>query len=276
MLLFNHRQSVKTSRSATAAPRGLSRRSGTIALLAVAIGFTAWAPLFADEYKSGIPWLEPKIITPGNDGGPPSDAIVLFDGKDLSKWKGGEKWQIRDGYAIPKGHGITTKDSFGDCQFHVEWATPSKVSGSGQGRGNSGVYLMERYEVQILDSYGNKTYFDGQAGSIYKQRPPMVNVCRKPGEWQTYDIIFNAPHFDAAGHLVKPGYVTVLQNGVLVQKHMQLLGGTFYEKAPSYQAHPPKAPLELQFHGNPVRFRNIWIREIAEPPVAHSAATKGT
>ena len=219
---------------------------------------------FVEEYKSGIEWLEPKVVHPGAAGGPPSDATLLFDGKDLSQWTNGEKWEVRDGFAIPRETGITSKQSFGDCQLHLEWATPAEVSGDGQGRGNSGVYLMERYEVQILDSYENKTYFDGQAGSIYKQHPPLVNACRKPGEWQTYDILFTAPRFNAQGKLTRPGYVTVLQNGVVVQNHFELLGGTFYEKPPAYEAHPHKAPIHIQFHGNPVRFRNIWIREMTE------------
>jgi hypothetical protein len=230
---------------------------------------------YGKEYESGIKWLEPKVIEPGAKcGDPPSDAIVLFGGKDLSQWTGGDKWETRDGYAIPHGHGITTKQEFGDCQLHLEWATPSQVSGSGQGRGNSGVYLMEKYEVQILDSFINKTYFDGQAAAIYKQKPPMVNCCRKPGEWQTYDIVFNAPRFGEGGRLVKPGYVTVLQNGVLVQNHTELLGSTFYEQPPKYEPHPPKGRIHLQFHGNPVRFRNIWIREIQEPPIAPQQAAK--
>ena len=222
---------------------------------------------FVDEYKSGIKWLEPKLVDPGPIGGPPSDATVLFDGKDLSQWNGGEKWEIKDGFAIPREAGITTKAGFGDCQLHVEWSTPSEVSGEGQGRGNSGVYLMERYEVQILDSYENKTYFDGQAAAIYKQQPPQVNACRKPGEWQAYDIVFTAPRFGDQGKLVKPAYITILQNGVLVQNHFELLGGTFYDRPPAYEPHPAKAPIHLQFHGNPVRFRNIWIREITEPQV---------
>src|SRR5260221_12637955 len=153
---------------------------------------------FVDEYKSGIQWAEPKVIDPGPTGGPPSDAIVLFDGAGLSRWNGGEKWEVKDGFAVSREAGITTKQEFGDCQLHVEWATPSEVSGEGQGRGNSGVYLMERYEVQVLDSYENKTYFDGQAASIYKQHPPQVNACRKPGAWQTYDIVFKAPRFHEA------------------------------------------------------------------------------
>ena len=222
---------------------------------------------FVDEYKSGIKWMEPKVVDPGPVGGPPSDAVVLFDGKDLSQWDGGDKWEIKDGYAIACEDGINTKHGFGDCQLHVEWATPAEVSGEGQGRGNSGVYLMGRYEVQILDSYENKTYFDGQAASIYKQRPPLVNACRKPGEWQAYDIIFAAPSFDDQGKLAKAAYITVLQNGVVVQNHFELLGGTFYERPPVYEAHPPKGPIHLQFHGNPVRFRNIWVRELSEAHV---------
>ncbi|RMF93564.1 MAG: DUF1080 domain-containing protein [Planctomycetota bacterium] len=218
--------------------------------------------LYAEEYKSGRVWDEPPVVTPGENNAPPSDAIVLFDGKDLSAWEGGDKWVIQDGYAIAKGTGITTKQKFGDCQLHLEFATPAKVEGAGQGRGNSGVYLMGRYEVQILDSYENPTYYDGQCGAVYKQHPPLVNASRKPGEWQTYDIIFTAPRFDENGKLVEPAYVTVLHNGVLVQNHFELEGGTFWHKPPEYEAHGEKEPLHLQFHGNPVRFRNIWIREL--------------
>ena len=208
-------------------------------------------------------WPEPKLVAPGKtDADPPADAVVLFDGKDLSKWKDGENWEIKDGVATARKSGITTKDSFGDCQLHVEFATPEKVEGSGQGRGNSGVYLMGKYEVQILDSINNKTYFDGQCASIYKQTPPMVNASRGPGEWQSYDIIFNGPRFAADGKVTKPGYVTVIHNGVLVQNHFELLGGTFYDQPAHYEKHPEKLPLHLQFHGNPVKFRNIWIREV--------------
>jgi hypothetical protein len=253
----------------------IGRTGGWRLAACAAISLAAAATAYGKEYESGIKWVEPKIIESGAKcGDAPSDAIILFDGKDLSKWEGAEKWEIKDGYVIPHGHDIKTKDSFGDCQLHVEWATPSTVSGSGQGRGNSGVYLMEKYEVQVLDSYENKTYFDGQAGSIYKQKPPMVNCCRKPGEWQSYDIIFNAPKFGEGGRLVKPGYVTVLQNGVLVQNHTELLGSTFYDQPPHYEPGPPKGKLELQFHHNQVRFRNIWIREIPEPPVATEHASK--
>lgn len=214
------------------------------------------------EWVSGIVWPEPKVITPGEAGGPPSDAVVLFDGTDLSQWHNGEKWLVENGYAISRGGDITTKESFGDCQLHIEWAAPEKVEGKGQGRGNSGVYLMDKYEVQILDSYENETYFDGQAGAIYKTRPPLVNACRKPGEWQSYDIVFHSPQFDG-GQLVKPGYITVLHNGVLIQDHTELLGSTAWDEPPTYKPHPPRGPIHLQFHGNPVRFRNIWLREIA-------------
>ena len=218
--------------------------------------------MFVDEYKSGIDWKEPPVVTPGEGNAPPSDAIVLFDGEDLSAWKGGEKWKVVDGVAIPQAGGVTSKQAFGDIQLHLEWATPEKVSGKGQGRGNSGVYLMGKYEVQILDSYKNKTYFDGQAASIYKQFPPLVNASRKPGQWQSYDIIFTAPRFDEDGKLLSPAYITLLHNGVLVQAHTELLGATYYARPPSYEAHPEKLPLFIQFHGNPVRFRNIWVREL--------------
>lgn len=221
---------------------------------AAALGFPEW--------KSGKAWPEPKVVDPGPPGGPPSDALVLFDGKDLAHWEGGEKWLIQDGVATVRGGGITSKQSFGDCQLHVEWAAPEEVKGSGQGRGNSGVYLMGRYEVQILDSYQNETYYDGQCASIYKQRPPLVNVCRKPGEWQTYDIIFTAPKFDKEGTLSHPAAITVLQNGVLVQNHFELEGSTAWDRPPEYAAHPVKQPLQIQNHGNPVKFRNIWIREL--------------
>lgn len=217
------------------------------------------------EWVSGIRWAEPVVVTPGtNPGDPPSDALVLFDGKSLDQFQGGEKWVIENGYAIAKGGGISSKESFGDCQLHIEWATPEKVEGKGQGRGNSGVYLMGQYEIQILDSFENPTYFDGQAGSLYKTKPPLVNASRKPGEWQSYDIIFNAPRFSAEGALLKPGYVTVLHNGVLIQNHTEILGMTAWDSPPKYAAHASKAPFQLQFHGNPVRFRNIWIREIPE------------
>lgn len=235
--------------------------------LLIVIGVSLHPQVFCGgvkEYNSGIVWEEPAVVDPGPVGGPPADAVVLFDGKDLSKWNGGDKWIIEEGYAIAAKGGITSKDSFGDCQLHVEWASPAQVKGSGQGRGNSGVYLMERYEVQILDSFENKTYLDGMAGAIYKQRPPLVNACRKPGEWQAYDILFTAPRFDKEGKLTRPAYLTVLCNGVVIHNHAELLGGTFYDRPPSYTAHAPKGRIHLQYHGDPVRFRNIWVREIRE------------
>jgi hypothetical protein len=218
------------------------------------------------EYKSGIVFPEPAVVTPGKtDSEPPSDAIVLFDGKDLSKWNNGDKWEIKDGYAIVQKSDILTKDSFGDYQLHVEFATPEKVEGKGQGRGNSGVFLANRYEVQVLDSFGNTTYFDGQCASLYKQTPPMVNACRKPGEWQSYDILFTAPRFDETVKemkLLSPGYVTVIHNGVAVQNHFALHGSTYYDKPAAYEKHPVKQPIRLQNHSNPVKYRNIWLREI--------------
>lgn len=239
-------------------------RQRWLSVFAVGTLVLSFSAALAKEWVSGIVWPEPKMVDPGPVGGPPSDAVVLFGGADLSQWNGGDKWLVENGVATAKGGGITTKESFGDCQLHVEWASPEKVEGKGQGRGNSGVYLMGRYEVQILDSYENETYFDGQAASLYKTKPPLVNASRKPGEWQAYDIIFHAPRFDANGSLLKPGYVTVLHNGILVQDHTELLGKTEYEHPPTYSPHPERQPIHIQFHGNPVRFRNIWLREIPD------------
>jgi hypothetical protein len=230
-------------------------------LVLAALAANGWAVV--QDYKSGIIWPEPKVVAPGEKpGDPPADAIVLFDGKDLSKWKNGDKWEVKDGYATVQKSDITTIDSFGDYQLHLEFATPEKVRGSGQGRGNSGIFLSNRYEVQVLDSYDNKTYFDGQAAALYKQQPPMVNACRKPGEWQTYDIVYEAPRFDKDGKVLKPGIVTVFHNGVCVQNHYELQGGTYFHKAASYEPHPLKQPISIQNHGDPVRYRNIWIREL--------------
>jgi hypothetical protein len=229
--------------------------------------FGSVAAMQVQEYKSGIAWPEPPVIQPAEQGRPPGDAIVLFDGKTMDAWEGGEQWTVEDGVAIPAKGDIQTKQKFGDCQLHVEFATPVEVKGSGQGRGNSGVYLMGRYEVQILDSYDNKTYYDGQCGAIYKEQPPMVNACKKPGEWQTYDILFTAPRFQDDGSLITPGYVTVLHNGVVIHNHFELLGATSYVEPPRYRKHAEKDALILQYHGNPVRFRNIWIRENVTPLV---------
>ena len=238
----------------------------TAFVVLVSCSGTLTAALFWQEYKSGIYWLEPTIVDPGSPDQPPSDAIILFDGKSLDAWDGGEKWIIEDGAATTAGGSINTKQKFGDCQLHVEFATPSEVKGNGQGRGNSGIYLMGRYEVQVLDSYENTTYYDGQCGAIYKQTPPIVNACRKPGEWQTYDILFTAPRFHDDGSLRSPGYVTVLQNGIVVQNHFELQGGTSYVAPPVYQRHGEKDSISLQFHGNKTRFRNIWIRENVHSP----------
>jgi len=238
-------------------------RSFTYSLVALAISCTV---SLAQDDELPPPKDEPKVV---NAGPPPSDAIVLFNGKDLSQWqsaneaKGPAKWTIKDGYAEVNGTGmIQTKKAFGDCQLHVEWASPAVVKGEGQGRGNSGIYLMGHYELQVLDSYQNPTYFHGQAGSVYKQHAPLVNASRKPGEWQSYDIIFHAPHFTPDGKCDKPANVTVLHNGVLVQDHAEILGTTSHKGAPKYHAHGAKEPLALQDHKNPVRFRNIWIREL--------------
>ncbi len=217
----------------------------------------------AQEYLTGIQWAKPNVITPGQAGSAPSDAVVLFDGKDMSRWNGAENWKVADGAVIAGPGQVTSKDVFGDCQVHIEWMSDIKAKGSGQGRSNSGVFLMGIYEVQVLDSYENETYFDGQCGAIYKQSPPLVNACRKPGEWQSYDIIWTAPRFED-GKLVSPAYVTVLHNGVLVQNHFELLGDTPYNRAPEYRPHGDKGPIALQYHGNPVQFRNIWVRELKE------------
>ena len=235
----------------------------TVAALSCALA-TSFA---ADSGEVPPPKDEPRIIEAGPVGGPPSDAIVLFDGKDLSKWKNDKgddaKWRVEDGAAIVNGAGsILTKEEFGDCQLHVEWAAPAEVKGSGQGRGNSGVYLQSRYEIQVLDSYNNKTYYHGQAGGVYKQYAPLVNACRKPGEWQTYDIVYHAPRFDADGKVTQRATITVLHNGVLIQDHVEILGLTNPAGAPKYIAHPLKQPILLQDHGNPVRYRNIWIRPL--------------
>lgn len=213
----------------------------------------------------------PRIVTAGEkDNLPPSDAIVLFDGNDLSKWVstkdgGAAGWKVENGYMeIVRGTGdIRTKRAFGDCQLHIEWAAPAEVKGRDQGRSNSGVFLMDKYEVQVLDCYNNKTYADGQAGAIYGQKPPEVNVCRGPGKWQSYDIIFHRPVFEGE-RVVKPATITVLQNGVLIQDNWVIEGTTFWRRRAEYEPHPDKLPLKLQDHGNPVRYRNIWIRELKE------------
>ncbi|HVZ25519.1 MAG TPA: DUF1080 domain-containing protein [Sediminibacterium sp.] len=216
----------------------------------------------------------PVKVTPGKlASDPPSDAIVLYNGKDLSHWEkeggGAPTWKIdKDGaLTVVKGTGnIATKEGFADCQLHIEFREPSVIAGSSQTRGNSGIFLMGHYELQVLDSYDNLTYVNGQTGSIYKQSIPLVNVCRKPGEWQSYDIIFTAPKFDANGQVQTPAYITVLQNGVLVQNHFAIKGNTEWIGQPKYTPLKDKEPLVLQDHGKdggqPVSYRNIWIRSL--------------
>ena len=202
-------------------------------------------------------------------GKPPSDAIILFNGKDLSNWeseKGGPaEWKVEKGYfaTVPGKGDIRTKQAFGDCQLHVEWSAPNPPHGEDQDRGNSGVYLQSNYEIQVLDSFQSKTYPDGQAAALYGQYAPLVNACRAPGQWQTYDVVFHGPRFDAAGKLTRAATITVFHNGVLVQDHVTVLGRTDGEHEP-YEKTPTKLPLKLQDHNHPVRFRNVWIREIPE------------
>jgi hypothetical protein len=205
----------------------------------------------------------PPVVRPGEGAAPPSDAIVLFDGRDLSEWRE-PLWKVEDGAVtvVAKTGSLVTRRAFGDVQLHIEWRTPAAVEGEGQGRGNSGIFLMERYEVQVLDSFENSTYVNGQAGSIYKQHAPLVNASRGPGEWQSYDILFLAPRFRPDGTVERPAIFTVLHNGVLIQNHVEVKGTTTYIGEPKYEPHPARAPLSLQDHGNPVSYRNIWIREL--------------
>ncbi|MEO8405591.1 MAG: DUF1080 domain-containing protein [Chitinophagaceae bacterium] len=212
----------------------------------------------------------PRVISAGKSStDPSSDAIILFTNKkDSVNWinKDGKpfNWKTDDNNltVAPFAGDLRTKQAFGDCQLHIEWRTPAIVKDSGQGRGNSGVFLMSRYELQVLDSYDNPTYSNGQAGSIYKQHMPMVNVCRAPGEWQNYDIIFIAPQFYADSSLKSPARMTVFQNGILIQNNVELWGPMLFIGVPKYEKHNAKEPLLLQDHHNPVSFRNIWIREL--------------
>jgi len=205
----------------------------------------------------------PRVVEPGaGPGAPPSDAIVLFDGSGLGEWQGGP-WKVENGYMEVNGTGsMQTSRHFGDCQLHLEWSSPADVQSASQGRGNSGVFFMGRYEVQILDSYDNVSYADGQAAALYGQCPPLVNASRPPGEWQSYDIIFAAPRFDGA-ELEAPARVTVLHNGVVVHHARYMLGATAHRAVAEYSAHGP-GPIQLQDHGNPVRFRNVWVRPLGD------------
>jgi len=231
----------------------------------------------------GLPWHvhdparpHPKVVTPGAmPGAAPSDAIVLFDGKDLSKWaqagKGADsgklvepKWPVRNGYfeVGPDTGDLRTRESFGDMQLHVEWSEPADISDGSQRRGNSGVFPMSLYEIQVLDAYNNPTYADGQAGAIYGQWPPLVNAARKPGDWQTYDIVFEAPKFEG-DKLVRPAYQTVIWNGVVVHIHKEVMGPMVYRQVAKYTPHAAELPISLQDHHNAVRYRNIWVRRMS-------------
>jgi len=214
---------------------------------------------------------EPKVITPGKTNtDAPSDAIVLFNGTSANGWehKNGDaaKWTVADNaLTVKPGTGdIVTKQKFGDCQLHIEWRIDKDVKGNGQDRGNSGIFLMSRYEVQVLDNFNNinKTYVNGQAGSIYKQHPPLVNACKAPGEWQTYDIVFTAPRFSDNGSVIEPARITVIQNGILVQNNSVIWGNTVYIGSPAYEKHAAKESISLQDHNHLTSFRNIWIREL--------------
>jgi len=243
-------------------------------MIAAAALFAVQVEIAPAQQSPGDPKLTevwepvPRVVTPGEGSAAPSDALVLFDGRDLSEWQSADgspaKWNVRDGVLTAvKGAGdIRTKRAFGDCQLHLEWRAPAAIEGDGQDRGNSGVFLQGRYEVQILDSYNNAIYANGQAASIYKQHIPLVNASRKPGEWQTYDVFFFAPRFAADGTVVRPGYVTVVHNGVLVQHNVELKGRTVYIGPPSYEKHNAREPLVLQDHDSPVSFRNVWIRDL--------------
>jgi hypothetical protein len=217
---------------------------------------------------------QPRIITPGENstqttpGTAPSDAIVLFNGKDLSMWKnhsdGQPAWKVENGHIeiAPKRGSLSTAGEYGpDIQLHIEWSAPQPASGNGQGRGNSGVLFFGKYEVQVLDSYENKTYPDGQAASLYGFMPPLVNATRPPGAWNIYDIIFNGARFEN-DKLVSPTIITVLHNGVVAQNHIAVPGPTSHKGLPTYKPHPEKGPIVLQDHGNPVQYRNIWLREL--------------
>jgi hypothetical protein len=279
-------------------PRNRSRLAFPLVLTTVAVlvaGWTAGLVLWAaaqemigfddTPFLPGGKWRvhdanrpRPSIVTPGTlptreePGKPPSDAVVLFDGTDLSSWlayRDGEAvepgWRVRDGYMeVVGGSGsIFSKEKFGDCQIHVEWASPPEIRGASQGRGNSGVIIMGYYEIQVLDSYENPSYADGQAASMYGQYPPLVNASRGPGEWQTFDIIFEAPRFEGR-ELIKPAYVTVLHNGVVVHNRQAFIGRMTYRQVAIYAPHDPEEPLMLQDHGDPVRYRNIWVRRLGD------------
>jgi hypothetical protein len=242
-------------------------------LLLAMFGLLSTRPLALDAQQWSVHDMDrppPPVVDPGSAGSPPSDAIVLFDGKDLSAWRMKDaapaRWSVAGGYfeIVPGSGDLVSARAFGDCQLHLEWATPAPPKGEGQDRGNSGVYLMERYEVQVLDSYRNRTYADGQAAAIYGQFPPLADASRAPGEWQEYDIVFHRPRFGRDGKLASPARMTVFHNGVLVHDDVELQGATAHRARASYTAHPDRLPVVLQDHGSPVRYRNVWVRELPE------------
>ncbi|MBA3698290.1 MAG: DUF1080 domain-containing protein [Planctomycetes bacterium] len=210
---------------------------------------------------------QPTVVTPGTfstqdqPGKPPSDAIVLFDGTNLDKWQN-QNWKLENGYMEAAKGQQTSKDSFGDIQLHIEWTSPVPGKGEGQGRGNSGVFLMGIYEIQVLDCFENQTYPDGQTAAIYGSFPPLVNANRKPGEWQMYDIIWECPKFDGDKKVVKPAFVTVIHNGIVVHHRTELKGRTNHKAAAAYTPHSATGPISMQDHGNPVKYRNIWVRPL--------------
>ena len=245
-------------------------------IIACAVAAVCSAPLAAQSPLSQWPQHseerpKPRVVEPGAPFtiAPPADAIVLFDGRSLDRWTSGKgepaKWRVENGaFVVVPGTGtLSTKDGFGDAQLHIEWMAPNPPMGKGQDRANSGVFFAgDRYEVQVLDSRNNDTYADGQAGALYGQFPPLVNATRAPGEWQTYDIIYRRPRFNADGSLKSPARFTVMHNGVLIQDAMELVGPTANRSRPPYTAHADRLPITLQDHGHPVRFRNVWLRNL--------------
>jgi hypothetical protein len=246
----------------------------TLAMTTIqSLGTAAAAQSPADYPIHSMTRPQPPVVDPGAYPGmqlAPSDAIVLFDGRSLSGWQSADsaghpaRWKVTDGYmeVVASTGNIATTSGFGDVQLHIEWMSPVPAKGVGQERGNSGVFLMGIYEIQVLDSYHNATYADGAAAAIYGQYPPLVNPTRPPGQWQTYDIVFHRPRFDATGNVTRPARMTILFNGILVQDDVALTGPTAHKARPPYAKHADRLPLILQDHGDPVRYRNIWVREL--------------
>jgi hypothetical protein len=256
----------------TIAFAGILALSWAIAQQQEPIGYSDTPQLPNQKWKvHDIDRPRPRMVTPGAQPGmPPSDAIVLFDGKDLSKWQNNKKgqiapaaWKVENGYfeCVGGTGDLQTKDKFGDIQLHIEWASPKEIKGSSQSRGNSGVLFMHRYEVQVLDSWNNPTYADGQAGSIYGQWPPLVNATKPTGEWNTYDIVFKAPRFEG-DKVVKQASATIFHNGILLHDRQEFIGAMVHKKVAVYSSHAAEEELALQDHGTPVRYRNIWLRKL--------------